>query len=258
MKHDDIDSIYSSSITYNRKPVNKEVRTILNDVYLNIQNENRTSPKGEYEFRQDHIMKYYIGSSPDLEQRNREELPQYDHYDVSVISQTTLSHHWVVTNRPERLFFFKHLLSRWRGFASLYLMTLRPISITIMVRRNESDAVEQFIRSSGFPSRLRLALYIFGISDRPDCVNKFDGKQMVCVEEKIYPLNLLRNIAIKNTVTSHFVVFDMDMWPSSFLHASILISRVRLLHDYGLAWILYEESVQRDDYSCFLPFHDGS
>lgn len=258
MKHDDIDSIYSSSITYNRKPVNKEVRTILNDVYLNIQNENRTSPKGEYEFRQDHIMKYYIGSSPDLEQRNREELPQYDHYDVSVISQTTLSHHWVLTNRPERLFFFKHLLSRWRGFAFLSLLTLRPISITIMVRRNESDAVEQFIRSSGFPSRLRLALYIFGISDRPDCVNKFDGKQMVCVEEKIYPLNLLRNIAIKNTVTSHFVVFDMDMWPSSFLHASILISRVRLLHDYGLAWILYEESVQRDDYSCFLPFHDGS
>ena len=104
-----------------------------------------------------------------------------------------------------------------------------------MERRNESDLIEEFIRNSDFPSRLRLTLYIFGTSERPDCVNKFDGKQMVCVEENIYPLNLLRNIAIKNTVTSHFVVFDMDMWPSSIRHTSCIIIRVNVLHAYGLA-----------------------
>ena len=38
---------------------------------------------------------------------------------------------------------------------------------------------------------------------------------MKCIPQIVYPLNRLRNIAIENIVTSHFVVFDMDMWPAS-------------------------------------------
>ena len=36
-----------------------------------------------------------------------------------------------------------------------------------------------------------------------------------CKKGDVYPLNRLRNIAIQNSLTSHFVVFDMDMWPAS-------------------------------------------
>ena len=35
-----------------------------------------------------------------------------------------------------------------------------------------------------------------------------------CTHRMIYPLNRLRNIAISNVQTTHFVVFDMDMWPA--------------------------------------------
>ena len=104
-----------------------------------------------------------------------------------------------------------------------------------MLDLSEFEQVEQFILDSGFPSRLRIALYIVGVSNHPDCVNRFEDGKMQCIDEKIYPINRLRNIAIRNVVSSHFVVFDMDMWPSSFLYTSILIIRVRLLHDYGLA-----------------------
>ena len=83
-----------------------------------------------------------------------------------------------------------------------------------MLDLSEFEQVEQFILDSGFPSRLRIALYIVGVSNHPDCVNRFEDGKMQCIDEKIYPINRLRNIAIRNVVSSHFVVFDMDMWPA--------------------------------------------
>ena len=94
-------------------------------------------------------------------------------------------------------------------------MSHRPISITIMAQKNESAEVERFIRQSHFPNRLRLALYTIGVSNNPDCVYHLVEGQMKCIPQIVYPLNRLRNIAIENIVTSHFVVFDMDMWPAS-------------------------------------------
>ena len=85
-----------------------------------------------------------------------------------------------------------------------------------MVHQNKSLDVELFICHSHFPKRLRLVLYTTGISSRPDCVNRMMHGQLRCVPQFIYPFNRLRNMAIENTVTSHFVVFDMDMWPASY------------------------------------------
>ena len=39
---------------------------------------------------------------------------------------------------------------------------------------------------------------------------------------KIYPLNRLRNIAIKRVRTSHFIVLDMDTWPSYSTYDEIM------------------------------------
>ena len=89
------------------------------------------------------------------------------------------------------------------------------MSIAVLVHKQDLPTVEQFIQDGGFPARLRLALLIVGVSDRADCVYRRSGRGLRCVKEEIYPLNRLRNIAIRNTLTSHFVVFDMDMWPAS-------------------------------------------
>ena len=86
------------------------------------------------------------------------------------------------------------------------------MSIAVLVHKQDLPTVEQFIQDGDFPTRLRLALVIVGVSDRADCVYRRSGRGLRCVKEEIYPLNRLRNIAIRNTLTSHFVVFDMDMW----------------------------------------------
>ena len=89
------------------------------------------------------------------------------------------------------------------------------MSITIMVTLADVDEVESFIQSGNFPDRLRLALYITGFPNKTDCVYRRTSRGFRCVPSTIYPLNRLRNIAIQNSLTSHFVVFDMDMWPAS-------------------------------------------
>lgn len=90
----------------------------------------------------------------------------------------------------------------------------RPMSVTIMVKQKELKKVIKYIKNKNFPDRLRLALYIYEFPNRRDCVyHRVNGK-MECIYKTIYPINRLRNIAIENSLTSHFVVFDMDMWPA--------------------------------------------
>ena len=89
-----------------------------------------------------------------------------------------------------------------------------PMSVTIMVKQKELKKVVTFIKKQNFPDRLRLALYIYDYPNQRDCVyHRVNGK-MECIYKTIYPINRLRNIAIENSLTSHFVVFDMDMWPA--------------------------------------------
>lgn len=120
-----------------------------------------------------------------------------------------------MTDRTERLFYFNHMLRRWGGFDSVVNVTCSPISVTAYLHINELEAVEQYILENHYPKRLRIALYIVGVSQHPDCVFHFEDGKLQCIEESIYPINRLRNIAIRNAMSSHFVVFDMDMWPAS-------------------------------------------
>ena len=79
----------SESPLYHRKPRNTSPRTPYNDIYRNTRNSNHIARHGEFEFEQDYVVKYYEGSAPDTTPRNRSALPSYDHYDVTVISQTS-------------------------------------------------------------------------------------------------------------------------------------------------------------------------
>lgn len=107
----------SESPLYHRKPRNTSPRTPYNDIYRNTRNSNHIARHGEFEFEQDYVVKYYEGSSPDTMPRNRSALPSYDHYDVTVISQTSCIPSHTLMTRKERLFFFNHLLQRWKGYS---------------------------------------------------------------------------------------------------------------------------------------------
>ena len=130
-----------------------------------------------------------------------------------------------------RLFYLNHFLKRWKGFTLLFPVIHSPISITVFLNKTELPEVETYIQKSKYPKRLRLALYVTAISDQKDSVYHFVNDELVCLEQTVYPLNRLRNIAIDNTRTSHFILLDMDMWPASLCYplTSLLESAYQVL-----------------------------
>ena len=200
--------------SFARAPVNNEPRTGLNDICVNTHSTKRIVHEGEYTFKQDHILQYYEGSVHDESNWNRTHIPSFDHYDVSLVSQISLLSCALFTPSADRLFYLLHLLQRWEGCVLHRFLTRRPISIAVMVNKSELASVEKSIKRSNFSSRLRLTLYIVGVSDQPDCVYGFEKKKLVCRESRIYPRNLLRNLAVDNTLTSHFLLIDEDVWPA--------------------------------------------
>ena len=76
-------------------------------------------------------------------------------------------------------------LDRWGG----------PISVAVHCHPSHAEDILSFFKSQpSLPSRLIVTL--------------------VTNSEESYPINRLRNTAIEAAPTSHFMVFDMDVWPT--------------------------------------------
>ena len=87
-------------------------------------------------------------------------------------------------------------------------MILRPIVFSIHLLEDQLKAFEDFLQEESNAilrePRIRFVAYI--------CK---DGSFFYTN----YPINILRNLGIFNTETSHFLVLDIDMWLSSmFFH----------------------------------------
>ena len=76
-------------VKYKRLPYDSSTRNEFNDVYVNMYNPERMAKKGEFEFSQDHIVKYYDGSSPDNQARKRNQTDECYSYDITLTSQTS-------------------------------------------------------------------------------------------------------------------------------------------------------------------------
>ena len=126
----------------------------------------------------------------------------------SLTSQSSRNHRTFlryISIRSERLFFLPHLLERWHG----------SISIALFITEKEEPDIVRSLVENQYPSRLRITLYIHNSDSTKDCVYQRKKKSTLsCVTTNIYPINRLRNIAISNIQTTHFIVFDMDMWPA--------------------------------------------
>lgn len=71
--------------------------------------------------------------------------------------------------------------------------------VAVYVTAEEVAGAVHLIQELALPARFRVILYIADPEIDPPGV---------------FPVNKLRNIAIRNVVTSHFLVLDMDMWPA--------------------------------------------
>ena len=76
-------------------------------------------------------------------------------------------------------------------------------NIAVLTHKREIPETVRLIQKLQLPDRVRIILYIPRRSRDP---------------KGVYPVNKLRNIAIVNTVTTHFLVMDMDMWPARRCH----------------------------------------
>lgn len=127
----------------------------------------------------------------------------------------------------------------WVPF-SISIIISSPISIAVYMTAEESSYFDLFLKNTPLPHRLRLIQYRVLPPERAKhhCVVYYDevsepfasssglfhttdqwGKNHTYVrhcenyKERIYPINRLRNLAIQNIITTHFLVLDMDMWP---------------------------------------------
>lgn len=108
---------------------------------------------------------------------------------------------------------------------------------------------KDFIRQQRFPDRLHLILYLVQ-SNETTCVYH-QAEELHCEKETVYPLNRLRNIAIQNIQTTHFIVFDMDMWPSSTVIIS-LSCRTFVFNSSQPSYQLFRKSLCSYHNSCFF------
>ena len=134
-------------------------------------------------------------------------LPLFHSYRMSLYF-TTISLSFL--SRTSRLFYFKYLLDKWQGylFSNNFKKLSRQFSVTILYYNNTS---EDSIASSSYlqSDRIQYSLYKSTSSD--------------------YPINKLRNMAIKRIHTTHFYMCDMDFWPSCIYFFSLLFYSSRSL-----------------------------
>ena len=68
--------------------------------------------------------------------------------------------------------------------------------IVVNGKVEEEKAIIDYLREHYIPKRL-----IYLVSPRNP-------------QYKTFPVNMLRNLAIRNVRTSHYMIMDMDMWPT--------------------------------------------
>ena len=71
--------------------------------------------------------------------------------------------------------------------------------IVVNGHSHEERAISEYIRNTYLPSRLTIIMYLMGPKNP---------------SAKQFPVNLLRNLAIRNVETSHYLIMDMDLWPT--------------------------------------------
>lgn len=86
------------------------------------------------------------------------------------------------------------------GCLFTHCITYRPITVVMHIQQQHEPYVIRFINNHHFPDRMTLLLFLV------------DSEHMFF---SVFPINRLRNLAIRNIRTTHFLVLDMDLRVSS-------------------------------------------
>ena len=197
------------------------MRSRQNDIYLHYYKNGLKYIDGEYQIQQEYSLFAFRGSvqlsdeeSSKFRSGSMNEPTFTTPRDITLVSQTSFISDSFLIHRIERFFFISSLLQRWKGFRFCYRFITSPVSITIFVYKEAlNDLIEQILQAH-FPFRLLLTLYVPLHPDK-DCIQyPTQYGSLQCRPQSFFPLNRLRNIALRRVATTHFLLIDMDSWPS--------------------------------------------
>lgn len=80
----------------------------------------------------------------------------------------------------------------------------------------EESRFISYFQERDYPDRLSVVLYLVR-----------NGTEAASV----FPINQLRNIGIRNTRSTHYIVFDMDAWPNTEVYSSLVSLPKSILTD---------------------------
>ena len=119
-------------------------------------------------------------------------------------------------NRIDRIPFLIH---RWKN----------RICLSVLLTEKEIPQVEDFINNFSKTRQITFILYIIReIPDVPFRSIYYDTFGADHYNQTLFPINLLRDLAIESIDTSHYVITDIDAFPSQSLYSS-LKSHAKLL-----------------------------
>ena len=104
--------------------------------------------------------------------------------------------------------------------------------IIVNGKLDEEKHVINYIRRHYLPPRLTLCLYFLSYRHP---------------QSKLFPVNYLRNLAIRNVETTHYQIMDMDLWPTGMNLLNIFI----IVNTYDEI-INLPEQVLSDPYSAVI------
>lgn len=144
--------------------------------------------------------------------------------------------------RLDRLDRLPYLLERWKG----------PLCLSVAVETTELQQVDEMVQSYKYRDHLTLIFYIRKpfdpeVKDDNYFINFLNSTIIYQVEDKaIFPINLLRSLGINGIHTTHFMVTDIDLLPSSTLYNHFFQIPKPILRDERSA-ILYPAFVINKD-----------
>eukprot|EP00939_MAST-03C_sp_MAST-3C-sp1_P002204 g2204.t1 len=118
-------------------------------------------------------------------------------FDITLVTQLSVDRVWLLEG----------LASRWGGevVAAIFVQSLEDLQVVAMV--------QEVLR--GYPLKILAASLKPRAQDLPKrLANETEGLTE-------YPINLMRNLAIEGAKTSHYLLLDVDMWPSVDLRTKL-------------------------------------
>lgn len=104
-----------------------------------------------------------------------------------------------MSSRKYRFEMARSLPSRWKGFCRNTCFTTSPICLVVWLKPGDTQSAEDFVQSLPKQQHIRVVLV------SPSVEHPLS---------RSFPINLLRNLGIRNAITTHIAVMDIDLIPS--------------------------------------------